>query len=70
MNITCKDRQRIFLDGSTEEWAALEQHAVSCANCAEEIRAWKAVSTAAKELRDYREDSQLWAKIEVSLKQR
>jgi hypothetical protein len=67
MNITCNDRERIFLDGSLEEWAALEQHAVMCASCAEEIRAWKAVSAAAQELRDYQEDVELWSRIESSL---
>jgi hypothetical protein len=66
--MTCSDRERIFLDGTAEEWAALEQHAVSCPVCAEEIRAWQSLSTAAEELRDYREDLQLWAKIETSLK--
>jgi hypothetical protein len=68
MNMTCSDRERIFLDGTAEEWAALEQHAVGCPVCAAEIRAWKSLSTAAEELRDYREDLPLWAKIESSLK--
>jgi hypothetical protein len=69
MNITCADRDRIFMDGSAEEWAALEQHAASCAECREELRAWKALSIAAEELRDYKEDQALWAKIEDSLRQ-
>jgi hypothetical protein len=69
MNISCNDRERIFLDGSAEEWTALEQHAASCPVCAEEIRAWKALSVAAGELREYREDAALWAKIEHSLKE-
>jgi hypothetical protein len=68
MNLTCGDRERIFLDGSAEEWAALKQHAVDCPVCAKEIRAWKLLSTAAAELRDYREDLPLWARIETSLK--
>ena len=69
MNITCADRDRIFMDGSAEEWAALEQHGESCAECSEELRAWKALSIAAGELRDYKEDRTLWAKIEGSLRQ-
>ena len=69
MNVSCNDRERIFLDGSTEEWAALEQHAASCAACAGELRAWKSLSTAAEELRDYREDPQLWMRIENSLRE-
>ncbi len=69
MTISCQDRERVFLDGSAEEWAALEAHAASCPACAEQIRAWKSLSTAAEELRDYRESPALWAKIETALRQ-
>jgi anti-sigma factor RsiW len=70
MNITCNDRERIFLDGSAEEWAALEQHAASCAECAEELRAWKSLSVAAEKLRDYQQSPALWSKIETALRQK
>jgi hypothetical protein len=69
MNLTCSDRDRVFLDGTAEEWSALQQHAANCSDCADEIRAWKALSTAAEELRDYREDLPLWARIETSLRE-
>ena len=69
MNTNCDDRERIFLDGSPEEWAALEQHASTCAVCAEELRAWKQLRAAAGELRDYQESPALWARIESSLRQ-
>jgi hypothetical protein len=69
MTISCRDRDRIFLDGSAEQWAALEAHAAACADCAEELRAWKALSVAAAEMRDYREDPALWARIQSSLRQ-
>ena len=69
MNITCDDRERIFLDGSPEEWAALKQHANTCAVCGQELRAWKQLSAAAAEIRDYRESPALWARIETSLRQ-
>ncbi|MGA2300462.1 MAG: hypothetical protein ABSG77_07180 [Candidatus Acidiferrum sp.] len=69
MQITCKDRERIFLDGSAEEWAGLEFHAASCAECAEELQAWKALSAAAQELRDYQESPALWSRIETALAQ-
>jgi len=69
MNTNCDDRERIFLDGSPEEWAALEQHANTCAVCAEELRAWKQLRAAAGELRDYQESPALWARIESSLRQ-
>ena len=69
MNVNCDDRDRIFLDGSPEEWAVLEQHANTCAACAEELRTWKQLSAAANELRDYQEGPALWALIETSLRQ-
>lgn len=69
MNIDCNDCERIFLDGSPEEWAAVERHASACAVCAEELRAWKQLSTAAGELRDYQESPALWVRIESSLRQ-
>jgi len=69
MNINCNDRERILLDGSSEEWAALEQHANACAACAEQLRAWKQLSVAADELRDYQESPALWSRIESSLRQ-
>jgi len=67
MNIRCDDRDRIFADGTHEEWAALESHAATCATCAEELRAWRSLSVAAAELRDYSDDRALWLRIRASL---
>ena len=67
MSITCQDRDRIFADGSPAEWAALETHAAGCAVCAEELRAWKALTVAAAELRDYSDSPSLWQRIQQSL---
>jgi hypothetical protein len=69
MQIKCEDRERIFLDGSAEEWAGLELHAVACAECAKEVQAWKSLSVAAEELRDYQENPALWPRIESALAQ-
>lgn len=69
MNVTCKDRGRIFEDGTAAEWAALEAHAAGCASCAEEVRAWKSLSVAAKELRDYSPSPELWSRIERALRE-
>jgi hypothetical protein len=66
MNI-CQDRDRVFADGTPAEWAALEAHAAGCAVCAEELRAWKSLSAAAAELRDYRESPSLWPRIRHAL---
>src|SRR6267154_5898089 len=67
MNVTCSDRERIFEDGTPAEWAALEEHAVSCPLCAEEIRGWRSLSVAAKELRDYSDSPSFWPRIERAL---
>jgi hypothetical protein len=69
MNVTCNDRDRIFEDGTPTEWAALESHAAHCPLCAEELRAWKSLSVAAQEMRDYTETPQLWSRIERALAQ-
>jgi hypothetical protein len=67
MNVTCEDRERIFEDGTPAEWTALETHAANCPLCAEEIRAWKSLSVAAQELRDYALSPALWTRIEQAL---
>jgi hypothetical protein len=67
MNITCEDRDRIFEDGTPAEWTALETHSANCAVCAEELGAWKALSFAAQELRDYSDTPSLWPRIERAL---
>src|SRR5712691_5140581 len=67
MNATCNDRDRIFEEGTHAEWAALEEHAASCPQCAEEIRAWKSLSVAAKELRGYADSPSFWPRIERAL---
>lgn len=64
MNVTCNDRDWIFEGGTPREWAALETHAAHCPLCAEELRAWKSLSVAAQELRDYPESPSLWPRIE------
>jgi len=69
MNINCEDRERIFMDGSAEEWAALEVHASNCAECGEELRIWKGLSITAGELKQEWETPYLWAKIERGLQE-
>ncbi len=70
MNITCNDRERIFLDGTPEEWLALEVHAATCAGCSEEVRAWTNLSVTASEMHQEWDSAALWPRIEEALKQR
>jgi hypothetical protein len=67
MNITCNDRERIFLDGTPEEWAALETHASKCPACREEVDAWKNLSIAASEMHEEWVSPALWPRIERAL---
>jgi hypothetical protein len=67
MNVTCSDRDSIFEDGTPAQWAALEAHAATCPACAEEVRAWKALSVGAAEMRDYSPSPALWSRIETAL---
>jgi hypothetical protein len=67
MNVSCNDRDRIFEDGSPMEWEALEAHSATCAECQEEFRAWKLLSVAAQDLRDYTVNEQSWPRIERAL---
>ena len=69
MDITCRDRERIFADGSPEEWLALEAHAASCKECGEELSSWKRVSLAAQELKEEWDSPALWPRIARGLKQ-
>jgi hypothetical protein len=67
MNVTCNDRDSIFEDGTPAQWAALETHAATCPACAEQLRAWKSLSLAAAQLRDYDASPSLWPRIESAL---
>ena len=67
MNIRCEDREKIFENGTPAEWVALEAHSANCAVCAEELRTWKSLSTAAQELRDYSDTPSLWPRIKRAL---
>lgn len=69
MNFNCKDRDRIFETGTPQEWSALELHAANCVDCSEELRAWKALSSAAQEMRDESAQPELWLKIRAALVQ-
>src|SRR6267378_1054869 len=67
MNVTCNDRDRIFEDGRPGEWAALEAHSANCPACAEELNAWKSLSVAAQQMRDYTDSPSFWPRIERAL---
>lgn len=65
--VDCRDRERIFAEGSEPEWRALEAHALVCRECGEELRAWRGLSLAAREMRDYSDAGTLWPRIARAL---
>jgi hypothetical protein len=65
--MNCDDRDRIFADGTAEEWLSLERHAESCAECAQEIRTWRNISLAARELHEEWQSLSLWPRIARAL---
>jgi hypothetical protein len=67
MNITCNDRERIYADGTPEEWSALELHAEDCEECAAELHVWKSLSVAARELHQEWNSPRLWPAISQAL---
>jgi hypothetical protein len=69
MNTACNDRERIFLDGTAEEWAALEVHAATCSACREELNAWKNLSLTASDLHQEWDSPALWPRIERALRE-
>jgi len=69
MNIDCNDRERIFLDGTPEEWAALEAHSGRCSACREELEAWRDLSVAASLLHEEWDSPALWPRIERALRE-
>jgi hypothetical protein len=68
MTISCNDRERIFLDGTPQEWAALESHSMDCVSCAEELRVWKNLSSAASDLHQEWDSPLLWPRIADALR--
>src|SRR5262249_13194951 len=58
---------RIFLDGTEQEWAALEMHAIDCALCRDEVAAFKNLSSAASEMHEEWNSPALWPRIERAL---
>jgi hypothetical protein len=65
--VGCKDRARALREQDPKLLEALERHAQSCAECAEEVRLWKEISTAALHLRKSWESPELWPRIERAL---
>ena len=69
MSITCKDRERILKEGTSEDWRGLELHAQSCQECERELAGCKNLSSAAQELHQEWNSPQLWPNIAKALRE-
>jgi len=62
--VDCKDHRRALREQDPKLLEAIERHAQSCTECAEELRLWKEISAAAVHLRKSWESPELWPRIQ------
>jgi hypothetical protein len=67
MRIECQDRERVLRDSQPAEMQALAEHAENCNVCAQELRLWNEISSAARTMHAEWESPYLWLKIRRSL---
>jgi pimeloyl-ACP methyl ester carboxylesterase len=65
--LSCDDLERVLRDRAPGESEALAAHAVTCMACAEQLRRFDALSSAARSLRRDFESPGLWQRIEKAL---
>ncbi len=66
-NLECKDREHVLRSDDAELVKAFELHAARCTNCAQELRLWREISVAARDLRKDWESPHLWPRIQKAL---
>jgi len=69
MNINCSNLDDLLLDATPESMRAAEEHAASCAACAEKLEAWNEISATAKSMRTTWHSDLLWPRIERALRE-
>jgi hypothetical protein len=67
MTFTCADLPSILENPDDPRWESAEAHAEACPDCRREIRFWRELSVAARDLRRKWETPELWPRIEASL---
>lgn len=65
--ITCKNFDEILRRGSSEELAALETHAMTCAGCRVQLELDRAISAAAPSLHKEWDSPSLWPRIQEAI---
>ncbi len=65
--IECHDRERILREGQAEEIAALERHALDCAECGPVLGQWNEIGQAARALSRSWDSPDLWPRIADAL---
>ncbi len=67
MKIECNDRENVLRGQAPAELRALAQHAEHCPACAQELRMWNDISSAARTIHSEWESPYLWPKIRRAL---
>ncbi len=67
MTFTCADLPSVLENPDDPRWERAESHAETCPVCRREIRFWRELSVAARDLHREWETPELWPRIETSL---
>ena len=69
MNITCNNLDDLLFDASPLSMRTAEEHAATCAACAEKLESWNEISSTARSLHTTWQSDLLWPRIERSLRE-
>ena len=69
MNINCSNLDDLLFDASPLAMRTAEEHAATCAACAEKLEAWNDISATAKSMQTTWQNDLLWPRIERALRE-
>ncbi len=69
MNINCSNLDDLLFDATPLSMRTAEEHAATCAACAEKLEAWNDISNTAKSMQTTWQNDLLWPRIERALRE-
>ena len=69
MNINCSNLDDLLFDATPMSMRMAEEHAATCAACAEKLEAWDDISNTAKSMQTTWQNDLLWPRIERALRE-
>ena len=69
MNINCSNLDDLLFDATPLSMRTAEEHAATCAACAEKLEAWNDISNTAKSMQTAWQNDLLWPRIERALRE-